>query len=252
VEQIRQQLAYRGANQRELAGFRPSKSYGEMYELKVEMNGNIPTRFVVARTDDYQEENADLILFSQVTSFNIDIDEHREELKYRNSEGEMVSYSPKRYEYSYDFFAEIGINSPYFDDIRFRVNRSTLNLETVTTGPRASFGKPLLRTMGFEPMQYPEYRHYKSICDELEELFRYGMQNQPIGGVNAGVPTREQMVQQLMDATMDAMAAVKAGVPTAAAAPAPAPAAQSAPAVCPNCHAPADGGKFCEYCGSAL
>jgi hypothetical protein len=58
------------------------------------------------------------------------------------------------------------------------------------------------------------------------------------------------MVQQLMDATMDAMAAVKAGAP--AAAPAPAPAAQSAPAVCPNCHAPADGGKFCEYCGSPL
>lgn len=250
VEQIRQQLAYRGANQRELAGFRPSKSYGEMYELKVEMNGNIPTRFVVARTDDYQEENADLILFSQVTSFNIDIDEHREELKYRNSEGEMVSYSPKRYEYSYDFFAEIGINSPYFDDIRFRVNRSTLNLETLTTGPRANFGKPLLRMMEFEPMQYAEYRHYKSICDELEELFRCGMQGQPIGGGNAGVPTREQMVQQLMDATMDAMAAVTVGVPAAAAA--PAPAAKSVPAVCPNCHAPTDGGKFCEYCGSPL
>jgi membrane protease subunit (stomatin/prohibitin family) len=104
--------------------------------------------------------------------------------------------------------------------------------------------------MEFEPMQYPEYRHYKSICDELEELFRCGMQGQPIGGGNAGVPTREQMVQQLMDATMDAMAAVTAGVPAAAAA--PAPAAKSVPAVCPNCHAPTDGGKFCEYCGSPL
>ena len=32
----------------------------------------------------------------------------------------------------------------------------------------------------------------------------------------------------------------------------PVPGKTTAPKVCPNCGAPADGGKFCTYCGSPL
>lgn len=226
VEQIRQQLAYRESNRQELNGFRPVKTYGERYELKVELAGNVPSRFVAAKTNSYLEENADLISFSQVTSFNIDIQDSYRELKYRNDEGEMVSYSPRRYEYRYDFYAEIHVNSPWFDEIRFRLNDNTLELETVSQGFSIFTG-----SAGFDPMHYPEYRRYKTMCDELEELFRAGMQGAPLGGY-AQMPT---------------------AAPVAApAAPAAAPAPQAAPKFCTSCGSPADGSKFCQNCGAPL
>ena len=222
VAQIKQQLAYRDQNKTEVAGFRPSLSFGESYELKVELVNGVPTRFVVAQTDSYLEENADLIGFKQVCSFNIDIQDSYREVKYRNNEGEMVSYSPRRYEYSYDFYAEIYVNSPWFDKIRFRLNRNTLELETVNQGFSIFSG-----AAGFDPMHYPEYRQYKAICDELEQLFRAGMQGIALNGYAAPVP--------------------QAPVPQA-----PAPQAPAGPKFCQNCGAPSDGGKFCQSCGSPL
>ena len=224
VEQINQQLQYREENREKLADFRPTKTYGENYELKAELLNGVPNRFVVARTDNYLEENADLIAFKDVTSFNIDIDEHERELKYRNKEGEEVSYSPPRYEYSYEFRAEIFTTNPYCDDIRFRLNRDTVNLETVKGQSRSGLGQFLLNSLGFDPTLYPEYRRYKNLCEELEELFRAGMQGTPLGGY---VQAPEQPAV-------------------------PAPAAPAGPKFCPNCGAPADGGKFCQSCGSKL
>jgi len=223
VDQIKQQLAYREENRTALEGFRPAKSYGEYYELKVELENGVPKRFVVARTDDYLAENADLICFSQVTSFKIDIEEDERELKRTNSEGDEVSYVPPRYEYSYDFYVELHTNCPYYDDIRFRLNRDTLNLETVRQVSRPGLGQ-VMRNRGFDPGLYPEYRAYKTLCEEVEEVFNAGMQGMPLGGYPQAAP---------------------------AAAPAPAP-APAGPKFCTNCGAPTEGGKFCQYCGSPL
>ena len=74
VEQIKAQLAYREENKKELASFRPTISLGRYYEIKVELEGGVPKRFVIAR-DNYMEENADIISFSKVRSFDIDIRE---------------------------------------------------------------------------------------------------------------------------------------------------------------------------------
>ncbi len=191
VQQIREQLAYREANRQKLSQFRPSKCYGEMYELKVELENGIPTRFVVAQTDDHLEENADLIRFDQVTSFHIHIEEDSSELMQENSEGEEVSYDPPRYEYYYDFQVEIQTDSPYCDEIHFRLNRSTLNLETaMAPSPGGHF-----RGSSFKPELYPQYREYKAICDEVESIFRYGMQGvpmpQPAASATATAPASE-------------------------------------------------------------
>ena len=224
VEQIRQQLAYREENRRNLNGFRPSVTYGEQYKVKVEIRNGVPAFFVAAKTDDYLEENADLISFSQITSFNIDIQDSYRELKYRNDEGEMVSYSPRRYEYRYDFYAKIHVNSPWFDEIRFRLNDNTVELETVSKGFSIFTG-----AAGFDPMHYPEYRRYKTMCDELEELFQAGMQGRPLQGYVQAAP------------------AAAPAVPVAAE-----PVAPAGPKFCQNCGAPADGSKFCQSCGSRL
>ena len=234
VEQIRQQLVYREENRQNLNQFRPTKTYGEHYELKVEFRGGVPAYFVVAQTNDYLDENADLISFRDVTSFNIDVDESDRELKRRNSEGEMVSYNPPRYEYSYDFYAEIHTNNPYYDDIRFRLNGSTLNLETIAGPSRSGSRQFRLGNYGFEPMHYPEYREYRAMCDELEALFQAGMQGSPIAGA-AGVQAPAVPVQQ--------------AAPAPEPVPAAAPQAPTGPKFCPNCGAPYEGGKFCQSCG---
>ena len=228
VAQIKQQLAYREENRAALNTFRPTVAFGERYTLRAELVNGVPTRFVVERTDSYKEENADIISFRDVTSFNIDVQESKQELMARNSKGEEVSYNPPRYEYSYDFYAEIHVNHPYFDEISFQLNRDSVELETVERRP--SFGT--VRT-GFDPTLYPEYRQYRGECDELEELFQAGMQGMALKGF---APAAQPIIQATP-------------VQQPASEPAPAP---SGPKFCPNCGAPADGGKFCQSCGSRL
>ena len=228
VAQIKQQLTYREENRAALNTFRPTVAFGERYTLRAELVNGVPTRFVVERTDSYKEENADIISFRDVTSFNIDVQESKQELMARNSKGEEVSYNPPRYEYSYDFYAEIHVNHPYFDEISFQLNRDSVELETVERRP--GFGT--VRT-GFDPTLYPEYRQYRGECDELEELFRAGMQGMALKGFAPAV-------QPIVQAT-----------PVQQPAPEPVP-APSGPKFCPNCGAPADGGKFCQSCGSRL
>lgn len=228
VAQIKQQLAYREENRAALNTFRPTVAFGERYTLRAELVNGVPTRFVVERTDSYKEENADIISFRDVTSFNIDVQESKQELMARNSKGEEVSYNPPRYEYSYDFYAEIHVNHPYFDEISFQLNRDSVELETVERRP--GFGT--VRT-GFDPTLYPEYRQHRGECDELEELFQAGMQRMALKGF---APAAQPIVQ---------------ATPVQQPAPEPVP-APSAPKFCPNCGAPADGGKFCQSCGSRL
>jgi len=227
VEQIKEQLAYREANRAELDGFRPTVAYGEGYTLRAEVVNGIPARFVVERYEDFKEENADIICFKDVTSFNIDVQESDQELKRRNSDGEMVSYYPPRYEYSYDFYAEIKVNHPYFDDIRVEISPSTVTLETVEHRSRGGkFGS------GFDPTLYPEYRKYRSQCDELEELFRAGMQGIALPGYGTGVqPSGAATVVPSEQETPQDPTGVN---------------------FCHSCGAKADGGKFCEYCGAKL
>ena len=130
VEQIKQQIAYREENRAALNGFRPTMAFGECYTLRVELENGVPSRFVVERTDDYKEENADIISFRDVISFNIDVQESKQELMARNSKGEEISYNPPRFEYSYEFYAKLHVNNPYFDNISFRMFRDEVKLET--------------------------------------------------------------------------------------------------------------------------
>ena len=70
------------------------------------------------------EANPDVLDYSQVTGCKLDIDEHRSELKRKDAEGKEITYNPPRYEYDYDLYIVIYVNYPYFDTIRFKINRS--------------------------------------------------------------------------------------------------------------------------------
>lgn len=251
VDQIKRQIIYRDENRMALNGFRPTVSYGEYYPLRAELTNGVPTRFVVERTDNYMEENADIISFRDVTSFNIDVRASSRELMDKNSEGKEIRFIPPRFEYSYEFYAEIHVNNPYFDDMCFPIFRDSVDLET-----------NLLRA-GFDPTIYPEYRQRRLQCTEMEDLFQAGIRGLPLNGFAPAVqfvvqaaPTAQSAYQPVQtaygqSAYQPAQAAYGQQAYQPAQTPEPQP-ASTGPKFCPNCGAPNTGAKFCQNCGSRL
>ena len=104
---------------------------------------------MVTRARNLVEANPDVLDFADVTGCNLDIDESRSELKRKDKDGKEVSYNPPRYEYSYDFYITIFVNNPYFDEIRFQINSSSVDITPPATRPGmtpSAIRKPMLST----------------------------------------------------------------------------------------------------------
>jgi hypothetical protein len=97
---------------------------------------------MVARSRNIREENPDVLSFSDVTGCNLDIDEDRTEIQYRDKEGKRQSFNPRRYAYAYDFYITIHVNNPYFNEIRFQLNSSRVdnNEQTLLDSPAGDAG----------------------------------------------------------------------------------------------------------------
>ncbi len=157
VEEIKQQLAYREENRGRAAQFKISRSVGEDRKLLLDETHRW---FTVTRARDLEEANPDILDYSALTGCRMDIDESRSELMREGPDGKEISYNPPRYEYSYDFNVIVSVSSPYFDEMRFRLNSSSVYF----TPQNAAFA---------DPESCPEYRQYRRMGDELcEELER--------------------------------------------------------------------------------
>jgi len=121
-------------------------------------------QFMVAHTNDFEEENPDVIDFSQVTGCDFDIDEDRSEEKRRTEDGREVSYNPPRYTWSYDFHMTIRVNHPFFDDMHFDLNSSSVDIEPDVQS-RSFMGQR------FNPRNHPDYKEYEDMGREIKELF---------------------------------------------------------------------------------
>ena len=211
VAQIRQQLDYRAENQEALKSFHATKVIGEENLVYIDEKTR---RFFVASHNDYMSENPDILSFDQITDCKLDIDEYKKEIlrEVTDAEGNTkeVSYTPKRFLYQYNFEMIIRVNSPYFDDMTFRLNDQTLELESGGSRGLINFSTP-----GFDPSRDMEYRSYVSMGEEIIQILT--------SEASAAEETVEAPVQ-----------------------------AAAAPKFCSNCGAPANGGKFCEYCGTKL
>ena len=225
VAQIKEQLAYREANKEKLASFRVAQVIGDYYKMYVEEVNGIPTRFFVTEVNDYMSENPDIIEFKDLMSCTTDVRTDEKEIKRDAGNGNQVSYNPPRYETDYDFYINMHIaNNPYFDDISFKLNGSTVTLET-RAGSSVSFLGMNLNSASVDvsnPREQQRHQEYTAMCQQIESVVQKSRQSAPVAQ------------------------------PAPAAAPAPAPAAPAGPKFCQNCGAPADGGKFCQSCGSAL
>ena len=234
VEQIKEQIAYRQRNAKELENFTISRQIGEeAYIMYIEEVDDIPTRFFVTNCSDYMAANPDIISFKDVVSCVTDVNEWDDEITQRDSEGNTVSCRPPRYEHHYDFFIKMEIrNNPYFNEIKFRINSSDIVLETegdVGGGIGDSVLAGILQGIGVDTAgaqtnslaNYSEKRRYAEctmICKKIEQAVEDG----------------------------------KRGAQPVVAAPAAPVQEAPRPKFCPNCGAPYEGGKFCQNCGSRL
>ena len=234
VAQIKEQIAYRQRNAEDLEYFTISRQLGKNeYIMYIEEIDGFPTRFFVTNHSDYKAVNPDIIFFKDVVSCVTDVDERHEEIKQRNSEGQMVSCRPPRYKHHYDFYIRMEIrNNPYFHEIKFRINSSDIVLETqgdvgggiggaVLAGVLQGAGISTVGAQAETPGNFSERRRYAecaTICQKIEQAVEDGKRAAQPATVIVAAPVQKA----------------------------------PKPKFCPNCGAPYASGKFCQNCGSKL
>ncbi len=197
VEQIKQQLAYREANQSKVSAFHSTQSYGlGSQKLFVDINAN---RFTVASDKDLSGGNPDILDFADAVACDLDIRENRTEEK-RTVDGKSVSYVPPRYKYSYDFYATIRVNNPYFDDMKFKINSFSVDTGNTCMTAGGNAGWKLNTNAGLRAnMNINKYNECISIGDNIKSMVT--------GWANAGMT---QAVNPAANMSPEAMAAAMA------------------------------------------
>ena len=242
VDEIKQQLAYREQNKQILAGFSPMFTFGEDDKIYIDP---MKQSFVVSSRNpgSWSDENPDVIPLSSVTSCTLRVDEDREELYTEGKDGQRVSYNPPRYKFTYDFYIEIKVNNPYFDEITVRLNDSDVegmgtmeynryqqmaqqvinNLSQNNAGMPMNGGYNQPMNQGYAPagaygqhqtMPYAQQNPYGQQPNPYAQQNPY---NQPMNNGYNQPPVQQPVSQNW---------------------------------VCPSCQANNDGGRFCAFCGS--
>ena len=255
VGEIRQQLAYREENKQQLVNFNPTRTLGNDKKIYVDERSG---RFIVTSQSNWREYNPDIINLTQVMSVNVDIKEDRDEVKYKDNEGNYISYTPPRYKYEYIFNVEINVNSPYFNTIKFELTK---------------FGRrPDSRLTDM-------YREYERQADEIKRILMpsvygnqpytqpnvYGGQQMPYQGQQGGFVRQgyQQSTQQGYPQQNGYQQPIQQGYPQQNGYQQPMPQGYQQGGyaqqpyqqqgigmwVCQNCNT-RNTGKFCEGCGS--
>ena len=163
---ITEQLAYREENKKEVAAFHTTRSIGKNYKLLIDEDRQ---KFMVTNASNLESANPDVLNYSQVTGCNLDIEEHRSEIMRKDKDGNSISYNPRRYEYSYEFYVTIFVNHPYFDEMRFELSNGYVHTgEQAMTG--AHSGWNITRRGSFGNYGSTEYNEYLNMGNEIKEV----------------------------------------------------------------------------------
>ena len=119
--------------------------------------------FMVTRARNLTEANPDVLSFSQVTGCDLDISENRteemREIRDKDGNTKRVSYNPPHYVYRYDFYIIIRVNHPYFDEMKFKLNRNSV--EVAVTGRTTAGVAPGKRNI--------DYQDYERMGKEIKQ-----------------------------------------------------------------------------------
>ena len=159
VAEIKEQLEYRERNKEDVARFHTTRTLGSSTRILLDEDAQ---KFMVTYARNIQDANPDVLDYSQVTGCRINVDESRIEIEREGPDGKKVSYNPPRYEYSYDFYITIFVNNPYFDEMRFKINSSSVDITPSAMRPGM--------TAVCNPESNVEYRNYKKLGEEIRQV----------------------------------------------------------------------------------
>ena len=172
---IQEQLNYREANREAVAAFHTTRSLGKNTKLLLDEDNR---KFMVTSASNLSEANPDVLDYNQVTGCDLEIDENRSEKKRTDKDGKQVSYVPPRYEYSYNFYVTIQVNHPYFDDMRFQLNGSSVHTGETSMGAASGGWTTNRAAAGIRAgMGVTEYNEYVKMGNEIKRAVD-GMRNE--------------------------------------------------------------------------
>ena len=127
LAEIKDQLAYREANKDSVAAFNVTRTIGTDTKVLLDEDAR---KFIVSRSSKWREANPDVIDYAQVTGCDIDVREDKTEVKKENEDGTEESYDPPRYEFDYEIWVIIHVNSPWFNEIEFKAHSCDIDSKT--------------------------------------------------------------------------------------------------------------------------
>ena len=159
VQDIKEQLDYREENLQVLNSFMPTRTIGLYTKVLLDEDKK---QFIVTSSKNYKETNPDVIDFNMVTGAHLNIEHEQREIMQRDAQGKEISHNPQRFKYRYEFWITIHVNHPFFDEIRFKLNRSTIEYEP----QRTKFFRGTAQDMG---QNSTEYVQHEAIANEIIE-----------------------------------------------------------------------------------
>ncbi len=245
VAEIKQQLAYREQNKQVLAGFSPMFTFGEDDKIYIDP---MKQSFVVSSRNpgSWSDENPDVIPLSSVTGCNLRVDEDREELYTEGKDGQRVSYNPPRYKFTYDFYIDIKVNNPYFDEITAKLNdRDVEGMGTMEYNRYQQMAQQVINNLSQNNAGMSMNGGYNQPMNQgYAPAGAYGQPNpyaqqNPYGQPQANPYVQQNQYNQQMNNGYNQPPVQQ---------PVQQPVSQNW--VCPSCQANNDGGRFCAFCGS--
>ena len=213
IAEIKEQLAYREANKEKVAAFEPVTTLGYGTKVMVDEGKGL---FLITSASNWREANPDVLSLTDVTGCRVEVKESSDEIRTKDAEGKSISYDPPRYKAKYDFYVNVDVNHPWFSEMSFRVNPSTVVVDPIVQSLPAAFGgpsnRPGARVTKADPTTNARYVEYRKAAEDIKDAL-----------LKARDDVRE--------------AALPKG-----------------PVICPHCGATTvpDASGRCEYCGSPV
>lgn len=177
VEDIKRQLQYREQNKSRVQAFQVTRDFAsDKYHVYID---DTKGQFTITKKLSV-DNNPDILELTQVVQARMEQERHEEELKYKDSEGNMKSYMPPRYHYSYDYKMRIAVNSPWFDDMDFQMN--TFEIEEEDRGhlmEMESLGNQIIMALTGQSGIQNQGMYGMPNQQGMQSQNMYGMQGQP-------------------------------------------------------------------------
>ena len=177
VEDIKRQLQYREQNKSRVQVFQVTRDFAsDKYHVYID---DTKGQFAITKKLSV-DNNPDILDLTQVVQARMEQERHEEEEKYKDSEGNMKSYMPPRYHYSYDYKMRIAVNSPWFDDMDFQMN--TFEIKEEDRGhlmEMENLGNQIIMALTGQSSIQNQSMYGMQSQPGMQSQNMYGMQGQP-------------------------------------------------------------------------